>query len=212
MGLIIIIRHGFSESNRKGYLTHDIEGYPLTVEGERYLIKSAEELKKLDGIKEIISSPVLRAMQTAEIISKITGLKVKKDSRLAERLMGNYNNKPIPVDNKGDQTDYNWHVKEILNGYPNGLEKWEDVEKRVAELIKELPENENVILVSHGDVIKAVIAYFLDLDEFGVWGIRANHGHFTVIDGKRKKILAIGAPVISEAILNKIKHAIKDQE
>ena len=34
MGIIIIIRHGFSESNKKGYLTHDIDGYPLTVEGE----------------------------------------------------------------------------------------------------------------------------------------------------------------------------------
>ena len=47
------------------YLTHDIDGYPLTVEGEKYLIKSAEELKKLDNIKEIISSPILRATQPA---------------------------------------------------------------------------------------------------------------------------------------------------
>lgn len=210
MGLIIIIRHGFSESNKRGYLTHDIDGYPLTIEGEKYLIKSAEELKKLDGIKEIISSPILRAAQTAEIISKITGLKVKKDARLAERRMGNYNNKQIPSDSKGDMTDYNWHVKEILNGYPNGLERWEEVEKRVTSLLKEIPENENVILVSHGDIIKAVIAYFLDLDEFGVWGIRANHGHFTVIDSKNKRILAIGAPIISDAILDKIKHAMKN--
>ncbi|MCL4362554.1 MAG: histidine phosphatase family protein [Candidatus Parvarchaeota archaeon] len=212
MGIIIIIRHGFSESNKKGYLTHDIDGYPLTVEGEKYLIKSAEELKKLDNIKEIISSPILRATQTAGIISKITGLKVKKDERLKERQMGNYNNKHIPEDNKGDQIDYNWHVKEILNGYPNGLESWEEVEKRVTDLLKEIPEDENVILVSHGDIIKAVIAYFLDLDEFGVWGIRANHGHFTILDSKNKRILAIGAPVISDAILDKIKHAIKENE
>ena len=212
MGIIIIIRHGFSESNKKGYLTHDIDGYPLTVEGEKYLIKSAEELKKLDNIKEIISSPILRATQTAGIISKITGLKVKKDERLKERQMGNYNNKHIPEDNKGDQIDYNWHVKEILNGYPNVLESWEESEKRVTDLLKEIPEDENVILVSHGDIIKAVIAYFLDLDEFGVWGIRANHGHFTILDSKNKRILAIGAPVISDAILDKIKHAIKENE
>ena len=210
MGIIIIIRHGFSESNKKGYLTHDIDGYPLTVEGETYLVKSAEELKKLDNIKEIISSPILRASQTAEIISKITGLKVKKDTRLAERYMGNYNNKKIPSDNKGDQTDYNWHVKEILNGYPNGLERWEEIAKRVSDLLNEIPEDENIILVSHGDIIKAVIAHFLDLDEFGVWGIRANHGHFTVIDRKNKRILAIGAPIISDAILNKIKKAMAD--
>ncbi len=210
MGIIIIIRHGFSESNKKGYLTHDIDGYPLTVEGEKYLIKSAEELKKLDNIKEIISSPILRASQTAEIISKITGLKVKKDTRLAERYMGKYNNKKIPTDNKGYQIGYNWHIKEILNGYPNGLERWEEIERRIIELLNEIPENDNVIIVSHGDIIKAILAYFLDLDEFGVWGIRVNHGHFTVIDRKRKKILAIGAPIISDAILNKIKNAMAD--
>ena len=210
MGIIIIIRHGFSESNKKGYLTHDIDGYPLTVEGEKYLIKSAEELKKLDNIKEIISSPILRASQTAEIISKITGLKVKKDARLTERNMGNYNNKKIPSDNRGDQTDYNWHVKEILNDYPNGLERWQELEARVTELLNEIPEDENIVIVSHGDIIKAIIAHFLDLDEFGVWGIRANHGHFTVIDRKSKKVLAIGAPIISDTILNKIKNAIAD--
>ncbi|MCL4398319.1 MAG: histidine phosphatase family protein [Candidatus Parvarchaeota archaeon] len=212
MGIIIVIRHGFSESNKKGYLTHDIEGYPLTVEGERYLIKSSEELKKLKGLKEIISSPVLRAAQTAEIISKVTGLKVRKDARLAEREMGSYNNKRIPSDNKADQVDYNWHVKEILNDYPNGLERWENIEKRVRSVLSEIPEDESVILVSHGDIIKAIIAYFLNLDEFGVWGIRANHGHFTVIDSKRKKIVAIGAPIISEAILSKIKQAMADTQ
>ena len=212
MGVIIVIRHGFSESNKKGYLTHDIDGYPLTVEGEKYLIKSAEELKKLDSIKEIISSPILRASQTADIIAKITGLKVRKDARLAERYMGSYNNKPIPSDNKPDQSDYNWHLREILNGYPNGLERWEDLNKRVTDLLKEIPEDDNVILVSHGDVIKAILAYFLDLDEFGVWGIRANHGHFTVIDRKNRKILAIGAPIISDTMLNKIKKAMADAE
>jgi probable phosphoglycerate mutase len=208
VGIIIIIRHGFSESNKKGYLTHDLEGYPLTVEGEKYLIKSAEELKKLKGIKEIISSPVLRATQTADIIAKVTGLKVREDARLTERYTGNYNNKPIPGDNRGDQTDYNWHVKEILNDYPNGFERWDNLMERVKSLLEEIPKDENLILVSHGDVIKALIAYFLDLDEFGTWGIRSNHGHFTVIDSKSKKVIAIGAPIISEAILGKIKHAL----
>ncbi len=100
MGILIIIRHGFSESNKKGYLTHDIEGYPLTAEGKEYLIKSAEELKKLDDIKEIISSPIQRARETAEIVSHATGVKMRIDPRLAERQMGNYNNKPIPNENK----------------------------------------------------------------------------------------------------------------
>lgn len=205
MGIIIIIRHGFSESNRKGYLTHDIEGYPLTLEGKEYLIKSAEELKKLDDIKEIISSPIQRARETAEIVSHVTGVKMRIDPRLAERQMGNYNNKPIPNENK-TQTDFNWHLKEILNGYPNGFESWESVIIRVESVVKDLPKDKNFILVSHGDIIKAIIGYFLDLDEFETWGIRVNHGHFTIIDTDKKKVIAIGSPLITERIINKIKN------
>ncbi len=211
MGIIVIIRHGFSESNKKGYMTHDIKGYPLTSKGKKYLIKSATELKKLKGIKEIISSPILRAQQTAKIIADTTKLNIKTDSRLAERQMGKYNNKHRPSDSKGDMTDYNWHVNEILRGYPNGFERWDSLMNRVKAVLDEIPKDENVILVSHGDVIKAIIAYYLDLDEFGAWGIRANHGHFTIIDSKRKKILAIGAPIISDEIIRKIKQDVSNK-
>ncbi|EFD93062.1 MAG: Phosphoglycerate mutase [Candidatus Parvarchaeum acidophilus ARMAN-5] len=206
MGILIVVRHGFSETNKRRFLSHDIEGYPLTKEGKEYILKASKDLKKLDNIKEIISSPILRARQTAEIISDATGLKIKIDERLAERQMGNYNNKKIPDDEKQDKTDYNWHTKEVLNGYPNGLEKWEDIMDRTNKFLESLPANENFIVVTHGDIIKAIIASVLDLDEFGVWGIRANHGHFTVIDRERKRLLLIGSPILSDNIIEKIKN------
>lgn len=204
MGLIIIVRHGHSESNLKEHLTHDIEGYPLTLEGKKYLIKSATELRKIKNIKKLISSPVLRARQTAEIISDVTGLKVHIDDRLAERRMGKYNNKIIPSSSKAAKRKPDWHINEILNSYPNGFESWESLTQRVESLLKEIPKDRNVILVSHGDPIKAIIAYFLGLDEFGTWGIRVNHGHFTIIDSKKRKLIAIGAPILSESILNRL--------
>ena len=205
MGIIIVIRHGFSESNKKGYLTHDIEGYPLTTEGKKYLINSSEELKKLKGIKEITSSPIQRARETAEIISKITGLKIRMDERLAERQMGKYNNTPYPNNNKYS-AEMNWRLKEVLSGHPNGLESWANLMKRTESLLKEIPKDEKVILVSHGDVIKAVIGHFLDLDEFGTWGIMVNHGHFTIIDTAQDKLLCIGAPIITDSMISKIKN------
>lgn len=204
MGVLIVIRHGFSESNKKGYLTHDVEGYPLTEEGKKYIIKASKEIKKIKNIKEIVSSPILRARETAEIISQNTGLKIRIDERLSERFMGGYNNQKIP-ESKPDQIDHNWHTKEILNNYPNGLEKWENLISRTKEVLNSLPSNQNFIIITHGDVIKAIVAIFLNLDEFEVWGIRANHGHFTVIDTKNGRILAIGSPILSERLINKIK-------
>ncbi len=204
MSIMIIVRHGFSESNRKGHLTHDKEGYPLTQEGKAYLVKASDELKKLDNIKEIISSPVQRARQTAEILANTTNLKIKIDERLAERQMGKYNNQKIPGENP---TDYNWHVKEILSGYPNGFEKWESLIGRTKAFLDSIPPDDNIIVVTHGDIIKAIIAEILDLDEFEVWGIRAKHGHFTVIDRKNKRILALSSPIISDRLIEKIKRA-----
>lgn len=207
MGVIIVIRHGFSESNKKGYLTHDIEGYPLTQEGKTYILKAAGELNKLGNIKEIISSPVLRARETAEIISQVTGLKVRIDYRLTERQMGRYNNQKVPGGNRPDQTDHNWHTKEILNGYPNGLEDWQKVMDRTEAFLNGMPLNENFIVITHGDIIKAITASILGLDEFEVWGIRANHGHFTVIDRKNRRLLSIGSPILSDRLIEKIKSA-----
>ena len=204
MGVLIVIRHGFSESNKKGYLTHDVEGYPLTEEGKKYIIKASQEIKKIKNIKEIVSSPIVRARETAEIISQNTGLKIRIDERLSERFMGGYNNRKIPESNP-DQIDHNWHTKEILNNYPNGLEKWENLISRTKEVLNSLPSNQNFIIITHGDIIKAIVAIFLNLDEFEVWGIRANHGHFTVIDTKNGRILAIGSPILSERLINKIK-------
>ncbi len=206
MSLIIIIRHGYSESNQKNYITHDIEGYPLTEEGKKDIIKSAEELKKIKNLDEIISSPIIRARQTAEIISRATGLKIKIDKRLTERQTGRYNNKPIPKEER------DWRLKEALNNDPNGLENWTSIEKRSESLLNEIPVEKNVILVSHGDVIKAIIGYYLGMNEFEVWGIKIDHGCFTVIDTKERKLLAVGSPIISDSTIKKIEKAENNRD
>jgi hypothetical protein len=49
-----------------------------------------------------------------------------------------------------------------------------------------------------------VIGHFLDLDEFGTWGIKVNHGHFTIIDTDKNKVLCVGSPLITDDIINRI--------
>jgi phosphohistidine phosphatase len=76
---LIFFRHGLamdrSESVSKGI---DEGDRPLLKEGKEKTRKSAELLRKLDfSIEEIVSSPFLRAVETAEVLKEACGVKGK---------------------------------------------------------------------------------------------------------------------------------------
>ncbi len=83
---IYLVRHGIAyEPGGPGY--EDDTQRPLTDKGREKVDKVAHVLKRL-GVKPdvVLSSPYLRARQTAEILAK--ALKYKKDKiRLSERLV-----------------------------------------------------------------------------------------------------------------------------
>ncbi len=87
MKTIIFIRHGQSLANVSHTLTSDIDGYPLTDEG---IVQAAGIADTTDKTKidRLYTSPILRAAQTAQIISKKCGIGPIADKRLMERNMG----------------------------------------------------------------------------------------------------------------------------
>ena len=76
---LLIIRHGQSEAD----ILKVIEGranFNLTELGHKQAATMAEWINKNYSINKIYSSPLNRAKQTAEYISKITGIKVTFDT------------------------------------------------------------------------------------------------------------------------------------
>jgi isoleucyl-tRNA synthetase len=118
----------------------------LTKEGRAEVLKQAKKLKK-EKIDLIFASDLLRAKETAEIISKETGAPIIFDKRLREINVGIFNGK-----NPKLAWDYILKKKNpFLVKVPKG-ESLNDVRKRVYNFIEKIDQKyqeKNIVIVSH---------------------------------------------------------------
>ena len=181
----ILIRHGESESNIKGLISEDIEGFPLTETGIRQAEHAASELKKIK-IDRIISSPVLRTRQTAGIIASALNLKVELDEGIRESGLGPYNNKNSNLVPYGKRENL-------------GIESFDKIKERsVKSLMNYVGVN---VFVSHALPIKTVVSYILSLDEEESRGIKLSNASITIIDLQSRNIISIGSREITPRII-----------
>ncbi len=149
---IYIARHGEVLHNvLKRYTTIDED---LNDTG----VKQAKELReKIKNIKFdiIISSPLIRAKHTANIINS-NNIKLIFDDRLKERDCGNLSGKLKEVINREEYWNYN---STIQCGTSENIKLFF---KRVENFLDELKEKEykNVLIITHSGVAKAFSAYF----------------------------------------------------
>ncbi|MAZ56230.1 isoleucine--tRNA ligase [bacterium] len=147
----LVMRHGESEKNVAQIVTDDYDApYPLTEQGRETVRKSARNLK--GKIDLIITSPVLRAKETAGLVAEEVGLssdQVVVDERIRETNHGEYEGKPLVEYQKAYPSGLSKFVDR-----PEGGESWSDIRKRMGEFLYSLEkdyQNKNVLIISHGD-------------------------------------------------------------
>ena len=163
--MIIFLRHGQAENNTKKILAGRSPGVNLTETGIEQAEQSGRMLKKLN-ISAIYSSSIDRAKQTADIVGKHCDLEVVIDDRLIELDMGKFTKMPY------DEI-FAKHGNVFLKFYEgseevseNGVETFSQVQKRIFEMVDfviDKHKNENIVLVTHMDPIKAMIGKTLSL-------------------------------------------------
>ncbi len=157
---LILLRHGESENNVKDIKAGQLEGYPLTKKGIKQVEDAAEILKK-EKIDIVISSPILRTKQTAEIVNNILKVDHIEDERIKEYDFGSWNGHSSDdlfcKENeiyqkfkklKNDEEKYNLK----LGG--DG-ESRQEIEERVRKFTEEVTEKyagKNVLVVGHGGI------------------------------------------------------------
>lgn len=92
MALFYLIRHG--EPTYDNLMEHGFFGFgrdlaPLTEEGKKHAEITAKDARLKDAAL-IVSSPYTRALQTAQIISRETGLQVEVELDLHEWVADKY--------------------------------------------------------------------------------------------------------------------------
>ena len=144
-----ILRHGDTVwSDKIVYPSPDSSAVYLNRKGEQKIKKAARELDK-GKIDKIYSSDFYRAKQSAEIVAKELGLRIKFDRRLRDTNLGIYHGRP----KKEFYADFPDAEKRFYKRPKNG-ESWNDVRRRLRKFLKDSEaENsgKNILLVGHGD-------------------------------------------------------------
>jgi broad specificity phosphatase PhoE len=157
----LLVRHGQSTFNVEGRLPSQLPDVPLTDEGRRQAHQAAVALAGLN-LSAIVSSPLERARETAEIIARGWGLPVREEPRLMDTEMGRWAGRKISEVSKDDPL---WLAfVEKPTEPPEGIEGFEQVRQRVVAAIEDLRADptagDDVVVVAHADVIKLIIAHY----------------------------------------------------
>jgi broad specificity phosphatase PhoE len=161
---VFMVRHGQTDSNALG-LFHGSTDIPLNAYGLKQATLVAARMRQLSELRSIHSSPLLRALATAQAISNSIGLSPRIHAGLAEMHFGEAEG---------------LRLIEMSERYPHLTERFEDLEDhdvrfpggesrrefhtRVRETLDRIVTQhagERILVVAHGGVIGSAIAQIL---------------------------------------------------
>lgn len=176
---IILARHGETEWNRREIFRGraDIE---LSETGAKQAELLAQYLSQA-GIAAIYSSPLKRALKTAEAIAGYHNLEVKTAVELIDLDYGKWQGLPHQEVKASYQELYAEWLKNPHRVKIPGGESLGDVTKRAIGVVdRVIGQHEGrVVLVSHRVVNKVLICALLGLDNSHFWNIRQDVGAIT---------------------------------
>lgn len=158
--MLFLVRHGRTAINVGNKLQGRID-HPLDEVGRQQAIEIASVLTNID---RVISSPLIRAKQTADAF----GLPIEIDQRFIELDYGDFDGmlqKEVPA------TTWSEWRRNINFRPPNG-ETLVELDVRVREALSELSNearSKNVVVVSHVSPIKAAIAWTIGTEIGSSW-------------------------------------------
>ena len=189
--MIYLIRHGQTDQN----VAWRIQGqrdFPLNDTGVSQAEAAGKRLKELGiSFSRIYSSPLVRALKTAEIVTEKGMEDFILDDRLKEMDYGRFEGadmKNLPEELKEFFKDF------AHNPAPEGMEQLPDLVKRLGSFLEDvkpdlmaLGPNENVLISTHAIALKAALEYLTPGSDGAYWSkYLPNCGiyRFDLVDGE----------------------------
>jgi broad specificity phosphatase PhoE len=160
--VIVFARHGQTAPNRDGLVLGRADP-ELTEEGRRQAALLAAALAE-EPVTSIVTSPLVRARQTAEAVAAACGVPVTVDERLVEIDWGTWEGRPAGSLAVADVD--RWTAED--GTAPEG-ESLESLSRRVETFCLEALDDGLVVAVSHVSPIKAATAWALGVDGRVAW-------------------------------------------
>ena len=169
MPLLLLIRHGENEYVKTGKLAGRLPGVHLNERGRKQAAELAEALKQIP-LKAIYSSPLERAVETAEPIMEGRKLEIQLRPELMDNDIGKWQGRSLKQLNR---TKIWKKVQQAPSRFkfPEG-ESFLATQTRIASCLDEIAASHKpkdiVAVVFHADPIKLAVAHYLGmpLDHF----------------------------------------------
>lgn len=184
-----LLRHGQTNSNIQGtYLGHT--DVPLNENGKQQAADAAEQFKKI-ALNAIYTSPLIRAVQTAQEVSRYhPKISVTMSYDVQERDYGVFDDLTQKQIQKQYPDQYQtWMRQWLTYQIPEG-ESAEDVHLRVKRFFERAIDahmGQKILIVTHLGVARHMMSYLLGLDIQESWHFSLENGkyaHISVTDEK----------------------------
>ncbi len=161
--MIYIIRHGQTELNIRNVL-QGRSNHPLNETGIRQAEEAAERLKGI-SFDAVYSSPLIRAVRTAEIIAPAVEPVI--DERLIEMEYGPYEGKSLRDLGPEVLTFFRDFVH---NPAPEGMEPLDSVVRRGGEfMMARCRTGGNILVSTHAIAMKGILEYLTPESHGSYW-------------------------------------------
>ena len=185
---IYVTRHGQTDYNKKRMMQGRSD-IPLNEVG---IAQATARRKMLGDIKfdAVYSSPLIRAVKTAQIIGNVSEEEIIKDERIIEANFGKY--ELMNYYGTGIPMMLYWSFPELFKA-PKGVETIQEMIDRTSSFLKELEQKdyENVLVACHGGIIRPIRGYLENKKSGIIWRPRPKNCEIFVyesVNGKHRLI------------------------
>ncbi len=192
---VFLVRHGVTDwhAERRVLGHRDVGLNPTGLEQARIVAASLKDLP----IGEVISSPMLRAVQTSEIIAEQYGIEIARDPRLADFRVGKWEG--MAYEDVLVSPEYQRFVADPMSERIPGGEDLQQIRDRaigaVEQAIGDTPAGESVAIVTHAGIVRVVLAHYLGSNLANYHRLRVSPGSISVLsfadDRTLPRVLAV---------------------
>ncbi|HMN12160.1 MAG TPA: histidine phosphatase family protein [Bellilinea sp.] len=161
---LLLIRHGDNDSLHQGILPGRLPGVHLNENGRKEAGKTAELLRGV-ALAAIYASPLERTLETAQIVAEGHEIKVREEAAFIENYLPEWEGKKFSE--LAELVEWKKFCADPISGGNERAESAKQVQERAVAVVERMRgvygEKDNVVVVSHGDVIRGVICHYLNL-------------------------------------------------
>ncbi len=200
-----LVRHGVTDWHRDRRVLGQRD-IGLNSAGYAQSHAAARALAELP-ITEVLASPMLRAMQTAEIIAAQFQTGVARDPRLTDFRVGPWEG--MPYDEVDASPEYQRFLTDPLSERVPGGEDLAQVRDRavgaVEQSLRDAPAGESIVIVTHAGIVRVILAHFLGSHLANYHRLRVSPGSISILsfrdDRSLPRVLAVNwLPKLKEVL------------